>query len=128
MQAMSDDGEDDSEVTGNPKAREATAQKSKREREAELRRMMEESDEEPEEKADTPMEEAPEEPDPEPEPEPEAEAEPVKEGPPEIISASGDGRRRGKRRIMKKKQIMDEQGYLGKRIKDFGGRPVCSPG
>ncbi|EOO03850.1 putative dna polymerase subunit cdc27 protein [Phaeoacremonium minimum UCRPA7] len=80
--------------------------KSRKEREEALRRMMDDEDEEeePEEKADSPMEEPVEEP---PAPEPEKEAEPT-----EVVSSTGDGRRRGKRRIMRKKQILDDQGYL----------------
>ncbi|EFQ30621.1 DNA polymerase subunit Cdc27 [Colletotrichum graminicola M1.001] len=102
--ALSDDGEDDEDI---PAARSSAnpGRKSRKDREAELKQMMEESDEdEPEEKeaesADDPMEEAPE---PEAQPEPE---------PTEVVSSTGDGRRRGKRRVMKKKQIMDDQGYL----------------
>ncbi|KAK1598144.1 DNA polymerase subunit Cdc27 [Colletotrichum navitas] len=103
--ALSDDGEDDEDI---PAARASAnpGRKSRKDREAELKQMMEESDDEdePEEKeeesADEPMEEAPE---PEAQPEPE---------PTEVVSSTGDGRRRGKRRIMKKKQIMDDQGYL----------------
>jgi DNA polymerase delta subunit 3 len=103
MHPMSDDGEDDAEVP-QPKPREIAGRKSKREREEELRRMMDEDDEEEEEpeKAPTPEEEPIEEPAPEPE----------KEEPSEVVTIS-NGRRRGKRRIMRKKQVMDEQGYLG---------------
>ncbi|KAL0944604.1 DNA polymerase subunit cdc27 [Colletotrichum truncatum] len=104
--ALSDDGEDDDEDIPAAKPS-AEGRKSRKEREADLKRMMEESeDEDPEEKeeepVDEPMEEAPE-----PEPEAQKEAEPA-----EVVSSSGDGRRRGKRRVMKKKQIMDDQGYL----------------
>lgn len=115
MTALSDDGEDDADVVPEPKpAADDTGRKSRKEREAELRRMMEEDDEDepeqPEEKEDTPMEEPEEEPEEElPAPEPE------KEEPAEVVSSKpGDGRRRGKRRVMRKKQIMDDQGYLGK--------------
>ena len=107
MQAMSDDGEDDSEVVPKPKTEDLGPKQSRKEREEALRRMMDDEDEEeePEEKADSPMEEPVEEP---PAPEPEKEAEPT-----EVVSSTGDGRRRGKRRIMRKKQILDDQGYLG---------------
>ncbi|KAK6854033.1 DNA polymerase subunit Cdc27 [Apiospora arundinis] len=110
--ALSDEGEDDSEAM--PEAKQAAEEdgKSRRDRQAELRRMMDESDDEeeeskskPESPADEPMDEDPA----PPEPEPEAKEE---EGPAEIVASSGDGRRRGRRRVMKKKQIMDEQGYL----------------
>ena len=113
--ALSDDGEDDSELVPRPAAG-AAGRKSRKEREDELRRMMEEDDDdddvdEAEEKADTPMEDVEEPPEEVPEREPEV----VKEEPAEVVSASsGDGRRRGKRRVMRKKQVMDEQGYLGK--------------
>ncbi|KAK1989284.1 DNA polymerase subunit Cdc27 [Colletotrichum cereale] len=104
--ALSDDGEDDDEDIPAARSSANPRRKSRKDREAELKQMMEESEEEdePEEKEeepeDEPMEEAPE---PEAKPEPE---------PAEVVSSTGDGRRRGKRRIMKKKQIMDDQGYL----------------
>ncbi|KAK2034547.1 hypothetical protein LX32DRAFT_634368 [Colletotrichum zoysiae] len=104
--ALSDDGEDDDEDIPAAKPSANPGRKSRKDREAELKQMMEESEEEDEpekkeeEPADEPMEEAP---DPEAQPEPE---------PAEVVSSAGDGRRRGKRRIMKKKQIMDDQGYL----------------
>lgn len=64
------------------------------------------------EQSDEEMEEASE---AEPEPEPEPEQKPKEEKEPtEVISNSGDGRRRGKRRVMKKKRILDDQGYMGK--------------
>ncbi|KXH60147.1 DNA polymerase subunit Cdc27 [Colletotrichum salicis] len=101
---LSDDGEDDDEDIPAAKAPANSGRKSRKDREAELKMMMEsEEEEEPEEKEeqepmDEPMEEAPE---------PEAKPEPA-----EVVSSAGDGRRRGKRRVMKKKQIMDDQGYL----------------
>lgn len=108
MPALSDDGEDDSMAMPEPTGESETARKSRKERQEELKRMMEESseDEEPE-KEDTPMEE-PEDELPMPEPEENADPKPA-----EVISSTGDGRRRGKRRVMKKKTVMDEQGYLG---------------
>ena len=107
MQVLSDDGEDDSAPMPEPKESDA-ARKSRKDRQEELRRMMEEDSEEEPEKEDTPMEE-PEEETPVPEPEKQEEPEPA-----EVVSSTGDGRRRGKRRVMKKKTVMDEQGYLGK--------------
>ncbi|KUI55114.1 DNA polymerase delta subunit 3 [Cytospora mali] len=108
-QVLSDDGEDDSVPVPEPKKESETAGKSRKERQAELRRMMEEDseDEEEPEKEDTPMEEPEEEEAPTPEPEKKEEPEPA-----EVISSTGDGRRRGKRRVMKKKTVMDDQGYL----------------
>lgn len=111
--ALSDEGEGDDEPM--PEAKQAAEEdgKSRRDRQAELRRMMDESDGEedgeesksrPESPADEPMDE-----DPAP-PEPEAKSD---EGPAEVVASTGDGRRRGRRRVMKKKQIMDDQGYLG---------------
>jgi DNA polymerase delta subunit 3 len=107
---LSDEGEDDSEM---PDVKpDPEAGKARKNRQAELRRMMEESDDEepePEEEApvDEPMEDEPGPPEPEPE---------AKEEPAEIISSTGDGRKRGRRRVTKKKQIMDDQGYLGKLV------------
>ncbi|KAK1700175.1 DNA polymerase subunit Cdc27 [Colletotrichum godetiae] len=97
---LSDDGEDDDEDIPAAKAPANSGRKSRKDREAELKMMMEESEEEeePEEKEEEEEEEAPE---------PEAKPEPA-----EVVSSAGDGRRRGKRRVMKKKQIMDDQGYL----------------
>jgi DNA polymerase delta subunit 3 len=108
VQPMSDDGEDDEEMP-QPKPRSASGFKSKKQREEELRRMMEEDDEEEEEeasdKAETPAEEPMDEEPPAPEP--------AKEEETEVVTASANGRRRGKRRVMRKKQLMDDQGYLG---------------
>ncbi|WQF80497.1 Putative DNA polymerase delta subunit 3 [Colletotrichum destructivum] len=104
--ALSDDGEDDDDDIPAAKSSGNTGRKSRKDREAELKQMMEESEEEEEpeedeeEPADEPMEETP---GPEAKPEPE---------PAEVVSSTSDGRRRGKRRVMKKKQIMDDQGYL----------------
>ncbi len=108
---MSDDGEDD-EAMPQPHAPQSTSgRKSKKEREDELKRMMEDDDDE-EEEQDEKEEESMEEAEEEAEEEPPA-LEPAKEEPKEVISATGDGRRRGKRRVTKKKQVMDEEGYLG---------------
>ncbi|KAI0867419.1 DNA polymerase subunit Cdc27 [Hypoxylon argillaceum] len=108
--AMSDDGEDDAEPMEGVKQEDGSARQARKDRQAELRRMMEESDEEEEpEKApdspeDDPMDEEPA--PPEPEPEPKAEE------PAEVVSSASGGRRRGRRRVTRKKQIMDEKGYL----------------
>ncbi|KAK4193828.1 DNA polymerase subunit Cdc27 [Podospora australis] len=109
IQPLSDDGEDDGEddeEMPQPKPRAKAGVKSKKEREEELRRMMEQEDEVKSEKAES------EEPEPMEEEEPPA-PEPVKEdeGPSEVAETS-NGRRRGKRKVMRKKQIMDDQGYL----------------
>lgn len=107
---LSDDDEDDSSMLPKPKAPEAAAAKSKaQQRKEALQRMMEQDDEEEEEqeKEDTPMEEPEEEPEEE-KPAPESE----KEEPAEIISASGDGRRRGKRQVMKPRRFLDEEGNM----------------
>ncbi|KAI0380383.1 DNA polymerase subunit Cdc27 [Hypomontagnella monticulosa] len=108
--ALSDDGEDDSE----PEARQETniSRQSRRDRQAELRRMMEESDEEPE-KPESPVEEPMQEEEEEEEEEaPQPESKPKVEEPAEIVSSTGDGRRRGRRRVTRKKQVMDDKNYL----------------
>ncbi|KAF4995447.1 hypothetical protein FGRMN_5128 [Fusarium graminum] len=119
--ALSDDGEaDDSDIiatSSNPKpATDLVDIKRKRqEREDALRKMMENDDDEDEkeesdkesEQADEEMEEAPE-----PEPETETEAKKGEKEPAEMVTSTGDGRRRGKRRVMKKKRILDDQGYM----------------
>lgn len=106
--ALSDDGEDDSMAVPEPQEETDATRTSRKDRQDALKRMMEDSseDEEPE-KEDTPMEDAEEEP-PAHEPEAKEAAEPA-----EVVSSTGDGRRRGKRQVMKKKTVMDEQGYLG---------------
>ncbi|OIW32156.1 hypothetical protein CONLIGDRAFT_678571 [Coniochaeta ligniaria NRRL 30616] len=106
---LSDDEEDDSAVLPKPKAPETAAAKSRaQQRKEELQRMMEQDDDEEEvqEKEDTPMEE-PEEPEEE-KPAPES----AKEEPVEVVSASGDGRRRGKRKVMKARRFLDEEGNM----------------
>lgn len=114
MPALSDDGEDDTVAMPEPKKEGDAGRKSRKDRQEELKRMMEESSEEEEEeeseKEDTPMEE-PEEELPVLEPEAKEDNEPS-----EVVSSTSGGRRRGKRRVMRKKTIMDEQGYLGKLI------------
>ncbi|KAK4134178.1 hypothetical protein BT67DRAFT_310439 [Trichocladium antarcticum] len=106
MQAMSDDGEDDAEMP-QPKARRTSGSKSRKEREEALKRMMEEDDdeeEEPSEKEESPVEEPMEEEPPVPEL--------AKEEETEIGTTSTNGRRRGRRKVMRKKQITDTEGYL----------------
>lgn len=102
-----DDDEEDAYVQPAPMKKgdgeEAGDRKTRKDREAALKRMMEDDDEDEVEAV--------------PEPEPEEEETvlekeaPVKEPEPEI-TVSG-GRRRGKRRVMKKKTVKDEEGYLG---------------
>lgn len=118
--ALSDDGEADDEDIPAAKSVDLDAlKKTRKEREEQLMRMMEDPEDETkeetkkeDEQSDEEMEEASE-PEPEPEPEPEQQPKEDKE-PTEVISDSGNGRRRGKRRVMKKKRILDEQGYMGK--------------
>ncbi|CAG9946749.1 unnamed protein product [Clonostachys rosea f. rosea IK726] len=111
--ALSDDGEADDEDIAKEKAEykdSDAVRKSRKQREEELRRMMEDDDEEEkseEEPADEEMEEAPE-----PEPEPEEEPKEKEEEPAETTTTITNGRRRGKRKVMKKERVMDEQGYL----------------
>ncbi|KAK4064795.1 uncharacterized protein Triagg1_8982 [Trichoderma aggressivum f. europaeum] len=116
--ALSDDGEADDEDLPTSKSIDLEALKrTRKQREEELMRMMEDADDDIKEEAkkedeqsDEEMEEASE---AEPEPEPEPEQQPKEEKEPtEVISNSGGGRRRGKRRVMKKKRILDDQGYM----------------
>ncbi|RYC54544.1 hypothetical protein CHU98_g11662 [Xylaria longipes] len=109
--ALSDDGEDDAEPMAGVKHEDSGARQARKDRQTELRRMMEESDEEeeePEKAAESPEEDPMDEEPPPPEPEPESKA----EEPAEVVSSANGGRRRGRRRVMRKKQIMDEKGYL----------------
>ncbi|CAH0025522.1 unnamed protein product [Clonostachys rhizophaga] len=116
--ALSDDGEADDEDIAKEKAEykdSDAVRKSRKQREEELRRMMEDDDEEEkseeekseEEPADEEMEEAPE-----PEPEPEEEPKEKEEEPAETTTTTTNGRRRGRRKVMTKERVMDEQGYL----------------
>ncbi|KAI1634089.1 DNA polymerase subunit Cdc27 [Biscogniauxia mediterranea] len=113
--ALSDDGEDDdTEPMAGVKQEDqedSSARQSRKDRQAELERMMDEDDDEEdeEEKADSPAEEPMEEDEPEPEPEPTKTEEKEEE---EVVSTTAGGRRRGRRRVTRKKQILDEQGYL----------------
>ncbi|KAI1818396.1 hypothetical protein GGS20DRAFT_581506 [Poronia punctata] len=121
--ALSDDGEDDTEEPmPDVKQEESSAtRQARRARQAELQRMMEESDEEEEageEEEEDKAEEAEAEADAmevdqeQEEPSKVKEEEKEQEEPAEVVSSTGDGRRRGRRRVMRKKQIMDEKGYL----------------
>lgn len=128
--ALSDDGEaDDDDIPAPKKVKEEdeSLRKTKKEREEALRKMMEDDDDdddddEPEEKddpADQEMEEAPE---PVPELETKVEA---KEEPSEVISSAEGGRRRGRRKVMQKKRILDDQGYMGKRSSGRSHEHCC---
>lgn len=116
-----DDGEEDdhSRILSLPKASGdgAAARKAREERETELKRMMEEDNED---------EEAPKSPDEEleehsPDPE-ESETKDTEEKggqeqggsqANELVSSSKDGRKRGKRKVIKKRQVQDDEGYFG---------------
>lgn len=116
--ALSDDGEaDDADL---PPSKKQTAEqadslkKAKQDREAALRKMMEEDDEDDDdEEKEEETEEKDEEMDDAPEPDPEPVKEEKASEPTEVVASTGDGRRRGKRRVMQKKRILDDQGYMG---------------
>lgn len=124
-EVMKDVSDEEEEVAPKPKPRaraapkkeavkkETAAERTKREeREKKLRDMMEESDEEPvKSKSTTPAVVAQD--DDEDEPEEVTLPKNQKPEPKEYVEISG-GRRRGKRRVMKKKTMRDEEGYLGK--------------
>ena len=118
--ALSDDGEaEDEDIPSKPSEKKTDGEigKSRKERQDELRRMMEESDEEDgdnedeeDEPVDEEMEEAPAD-----TTEPEAEkGEKENEGPKEVISEAQNGRRRGRRRVTKKRRYLDAEGFMGK--------------
>ncbi|KAI6782724.1 uncharacterized protein J7T54_000867 [Emericellopsis cladophorae] len=115
---MSDDGEaDDDDIAAERPLKESeSARTSRKEREEKLRQMMEEDDDDDDADAekdeheygnadDEAMEDAPA-------PKSEATKEPKNEEISEVVSSTGDGRRRGKRKVMKKKRILDDQGYM----------------
>lgn len=106
MTGFSDDDMDDDVPDQPPEESKEPAGKSKKEREAELQAMMDQEDE-PMDDAATPADESrePDAPIDKP-PDPKA-AEPT-----ETVTVE-NGRRRGKRRIMKKKTVKDDDGYLG---------------
>ncbi|EFX04516.1 hypothetical protein CMQ_1444 [Grosmannia clavigera kw1407] len=112
--ALSDDGGDDDDDELLPKPQTGHGVKSRKEREEELLKMMEEDDDEEKSEEDEKegenalMEDLLEDTE-----EPSAPEAPEKEEITEVISTTtGDGRRRGKRRVMRKKMIEDEGGYL----------------
>jgi len=113
---MREDSEgDDEEPATASEGRTAPGRKSKKERDEELRDMMEGDDE------DEPMTNVVEEEsedegeDEDPESEPLAAEEPGEKKPrPEPTPVVSGGRRRGRRRVMKKRTMKDEEGYLGR--------------
>ncbi|PHH83567.1 hypothetical protein CDD82_7128 [Ophiocordyceps australis] len=115
---MSDDGGADESYA--PARRETTAAqpsgKSRKEREEELRRMMEEdqAEEESQDDSEDPDEEMEAAPESEAKAEPEfAESKPATDAEStEVVASCSNGRRRGRRRIMRKKRIQDDKGYL----------------
>ncbi|UNI20399.1 CDC27 protein [Purpureocillium takamizusanense] len=120
--ALSDDGEaDDADIIASKETSTdaAAVRRTRKEREEELKRMMEEDEEEDEdeekdgsnEQSDEEMQDAVD-PDTQTVAEPPAQDKPEDKEPAEVVSSTGDGRRRGKRRIMKKKRILDDQGYM----------------
>jgi len=103
--AISDDEADEDTIMADEDTAEQPTGKSKKDREDELKKMMEAEDE--------PMDDASAaEPDEELEPEPEPVTEAPKEEPKDEIQVS-NGRRRGRRRVMKKVTTKDAEGYLG---------------
>ncbi|KAI4738760.1 hypothetical protein E4T50_10776 [Aureobasidium sp. EXF-12298] len=110
MNGLSDEEADDEDTAMlDDGAITETGGKSKKEREDELRRMM---DMEDEPMADAPIQtptaEASEAAEDEPDSKPETQ---TKQEPEETVTVT-DGRRRGRRRVMKKKTVQDEEGYL----------------
>ncbi|KAK7431389.1 CDC27 protein [Neonectria magnoliae] len=114
--ALSDDGEaDDTDLPAKKQVSDPEAvKKARKDREEALRRMMDDDDDEDEDAEASEKDDEPADEDMEEAPEPEPEIEPKKEDkePAEVVSSTGDGRRRGKRRVMKKKRILDDQGYM----------------
>lgn len=106
MGGFSEDEADDNALMEAEKASDAPAGKSKKDRAAELEAMMDQEDEEMEDAA-TPVAE-PE----EPENAIEKVSPPKEEEPKETVKVE-NGRRRGRRRVMKKVTAKDEEGYLG---------------
>ncbi|RDA85156.1 hypothetical protein CP532_1555 [Ophiocordyceps camponoti-leonardi (nom. inval.)] len=122
--ALSDDGEaDDSDVLppSNKKSNAAAveaAMKSRKDRADELKRMMEEDDDDDGGGDDDDVDDVDDEPDAkDKQVDEDEEMVDVSESKPEEkvaeeVASSGNGRRRGRRRVMKKKRILDEQGYM----------------
>lgn len=124
MGGFSDDNGDDDDDEDPPAepATDGTTGKSKKERAAELQAMMDADEDDPDEEmqdADTPAAEAqPEEPEEEEEEEPSAPLDaPLKKPAADTKESETvtveNGRRRGRRRVMKKRTVKDEEGYLG---------------
>ena len=118
-----DDGEDGhSQILPLPKASAggAAAQKARSGREEELRRMMEDDDESGAEEARNSFNGRRAEPSPNSEVIGAGDTAgqqgpgPGDSQPSELVSISGDGRKRGKRKIIKKRQVQDDEGYFGK--------------
>ncbi|CAG7562461.1 unnamed protein product [Fusarium equiseti] len=115
--ALSDDGEaDDDDIvatksSSKPAVDSSEIKRKRQEREDALRKMMEDDDED-EKESDKESEQVDEEMEEAPEPEPELEAKIEEKEPAEVVSSTSNGRRRGRRRVMKKKRILDDQGYM----------------
>ncbi|KAH0558777.1 hypothetical protein GP486_004581 [Trichoglossum hirsutum] len=107
MKDASEEEDDDFVMsTKESSSRKLDGRKSIAERQAELRRMMEDDDEPMEDSRDVTMESLQE----------STETRPSEPQEPEVagihIVSSGGGRRRGRRKVMKKKTVKDEEGYL----------------
>jgi DNA polymerase delta subunit 3 len=108
MQGMSEDeaGDDDAPEVAFDAEKALAARKARADREAKLRKMMDDDDDDDEAMDDAPL------------PEPDSQDAPLDAEPspkptePEAIVTSQGGRRRGRRRVMKKKTVQDEDGYL----------------
>lgn len=121
-----DDREEDGPSGFLPKPRapgnSAASRKAREDREAELKRMMEEGDENEVEEVPSPPGKVLEEPSPgleEAEINPEEDTQSQGQGDSlggEVVSSYGNGRRRGKRKVIKKRQVQDDEGYFGKSL------------
>jgi DNA polymerase delta subunit 3 len=111
MGGMSDDDIDSAAVDEEIEVDAGTG-KSKKDREADLKAMMDADDEEMEDVADRASDNALDAPKDE---EKEEFQESTKEEPKETLTVE-NGRRRGRRRVMKKKTVKDDEGYLGESI------------
>jgi DNA polymerase delta subunit 3 len=109
MTGFSDDEGDDAAAEERDDEAEVPGGKSKNERTAELKAMMDAEDEEMDD-VPTPAAEVESQ---EPENAIDKADSPKEEEPKETVTVE-DGRRRGRRRVMKKKTVKDEEGYLGK--------------
>jgi DNA polymerase delta subunit 3 len=111
MGGMSDDDIDSAAVDEEIEVDAGTG-KSRKDREADLKAMMDADDEEMEDVADGASDNALDAPKDE---EKEESQESTKEEPKETLTVE-NGRRRGRRRVMKKKTVKDDEGYLGESI------------